>query len=94
MCGIVGAVADRDVAAILMAGLQRLEYRGYDSAGLAVIPQGKAMLQCRRRAGKVKELCDDLANNPLHGHIGLAHTRWATHGVPSQNNAHPHISND
>ena len=56
MCGIVGAVAARDVPAILMAGLQRLEYRGYDSAGLAVIPQGKALLQCRRRAGKVKEM--------------------------------------
>ncbi len=94
MCGIVGAVADRDVPAILLAGLQRLEYRGYDSAGLAVIGQNEATIQYRRRAGKVQELCDDLAAKPVHGNIGIAHTRWATHGVPNESNAHPHLSND
>ncbi|MCZ6457936.1 MAG: glutamine--fructose-6-phosphate transaminase (isomerizing), partial [Gammaproteobacteria bacterium] len=94
MCGIVGAVADRDVPAILLAGLQRLEYRGYDSAGLAVIGQNESTIQYRRRAGKVQELCDDLAAKPVHGNIGIAHTRWATHGVPNESNAHPHLSND
>ena len=93
MCGIVGAVADRDVPGILLAGLQRLEYRGYDSAGLAVIGEQDQQIQCRRRAGKVRELCGDLAKNPLHGRTGIAHTRWATHGVPSERNAHPHVSN-
>ena len=94
MCGIVGAVADRDVPAILLAGLQRLEYRGYDSAGLAVIGQNESVIQYRRRAGKVQELCDDLTAKPVHGNIGIAHTRWATHGVPNESNAHPHLSND
>ncbi len=93
MCGIVGAVADRDVPAILIAGLQRLEYRGYDSAGLAVV-NADGSLACRRRVGKVKELCEDLSVNPLVGTTGIAHTRWATHGVPSELNAHPHMSGD
>ena len=94
MCGIVGAVADREVPAILLAGLQRLEYRGYDSAGLAVIGNNESTIQIRRRVGKVQELCDDLTGKPVHGHIGIAHTRWATHGVPNESNAHPHLSND
>ncbi|TDJ37865.1 MAG: glutamine--fructose-6-phosphate transaminase (isomerizing) [Gammaproteobacteria bacterium] len=94
MCGIVGAVADRNVPPILLEGLKRLEYRGYDSAGLAVLVNGKDKIECRRQVGKVKQLIDDLAANPLRGTIGIAHTRWATHGVPSVNNAHPHISND
>ena len=79
---------------ILLEGLQRLEYRGYDSAGLAVLVNGKNRFECRRQVGKVKQLVDDLAANPVQGKIGIAHTRWATHGVPSVNNAHPHISND
>ncbi len=92
MCGIVGAVAERNVVPILMEGLRRLEYRGYDSAGLAVIENDQ--LERRRRMGKVAELEDELVNRPAHGPIGIAHTRWATHGVPSRANAHPHMSND
>jgi glucosamine--fructose-6-phosphate aminotransferase (isomerizing) len=92
MCGIVGAVAQRDVIGILLEGLKRLEYRGYDSAGLAVIDRKTSALQCVRALGKVKELVDKLASEPIHGKIGIAHTRWATHGVPSERNAHPHIS--
>ena len=93
MCGIVGAVADRNVPPILLEGLQRLEYRGYDSAGLAVIDADNRIVR-RRRVGKVRKLVGDLAKNPVRGRIGIAHTRWATHGVPSQENAHPHASND
>ena len=93
MCGIVGAVADRNVPPILLEGLQRLEYRGYDSAGLAVIDADQELVRCRR-VGKVHELVTELDENPLHGRIGIAHTRWATHGVPSEENAHPHASND
>jgi glucosamine--fructose-6-phosphate aminotransferase (isomerizing) len=94
MCGIVGAVADRNVPPILMAGLQRLEYRGYDSAGIAVVSSANQGLDCRRQVGKVKELADDLRANPCRGQTGIAHTRWATHGSPSVDNAHPHISNE
>jgi glucosamine--fructose-6-phosphate aminotransferase (isomerizing) len=94
MCGIVGAVADRNVPAILLEGLQRLEYRGYDSAGLAVILPSGGGFDCRRKVGKVRQLADDLAARPTSGHIGIAHTRWATHGVPSEANAHPHLSGD
>ena len=94
MCGIVGAVADRNVAMILLEGLQRLEYRGYDSAGMAVIPVGEASFDLRRKVGKVKELAEDLRNKSVLGKIGIAHTRWATHGKPSERNAHPHLSND
>ncbi|QSX37256.1 glutamine--fructose-6-phosphate transaminase (isomerizing) [Shewanella sedimentimangrovi] len=90
MCGIVGAVAQRDVAEILLEGLRRLEYRGYDSAGMAVI--NNAELNRTRRVGKVQELADALAAAPLSGGTGIAHTRWATHGEPSERNAHPHLS--
>jgi glucosamine--fructose-6-phosphate aminotransferase (isomerizing) len=93
MCGIVGAVADRDVVPILIEGLKRLEYRGYDSAGVAVM-NGTRHLQRLRTVGKVQKLCDALVETPTHGHLGIAHTRWATHGVPSERNAHPHISRD
>jgi glucosamine--fructose-6-phosphate aminotransferase (isomerizing) len=93
MCGIVGAVADRNVAPILMEGLQRLEYRGYDSAGIAVLSSDGQQLDCRRQVGKVKQLAEDLRAAPCRGQIGIAHTRWATHGVPNISNAHPHISN-
>jgi glutamine---fructose-6-phosphate transaminase (isomerizing) len=92
MCGIVGAVADREVGPILIAGLQALEYRGYDSAGLAVL-QGQA-LALRRTKGKVRELEQLLVQDPAPARIGIAHTRWATHGIPSTHNAHPHVSSD
>ncbi|TDJ46431.1 MAG: glutamine--fructose-6-phosphate transaminase (isomerizing) [Gammaproteobacteria bacterium] len=92
MCGIVGAVAERNVVPILMEGLRRLEYRGYDSAGVAVIEHGK--LERRRRLGKVAELESALDATPLSSPIGIAHTRWATHGAPSESNAHPHMSGD
>jgi glucosamine--fructose-6-phosphate aminotransferase (isomerizing) len=88
MCGIVGAVAQRNVEKILVDGLKRLEYRGYDSAGIAVIDTNH-QLQRLRSKGKVKELDFALSHSALHGHTGIAHTRWATHGVPSEHNAHP-----
>jgi len=93
MCGIVGAVAQRDVADILVEGLKRLEYRGYDSAGVAIIDQ-KNKLSSIKRVGKVQELADALSSNSLVGGTGIAHTRWATHGIPSEVNAHPHLSNN
>lgn len=91
MCGIVGAVAERNITAILIEGLKRLEYRGYDSAGLAVLTQQGA-LERRRRIGKVSELEGAVAADPLAGQLGIAHTRWATHGAPTEHNAHPHFS--
>ena len=90
MCGIVGAVAKRNVVPILLQGLQRLEYRGYDSAGLVVVNQAK--LERARSTGRVVELTQKSA--AITGHLGIAHTRWATHGVPSERNAHPHMSED
>ena len=93
MCGIVGAVADRDIVPILIEGLRRLEYRGYDSAGVAVL-NGSGHLKRLRTVGKVRKLEDALDADPTHGGLGIAHTRWATHGVPSERNAHPHISRD
>ncbi len=90
MCGIVGAVAERNVVPILMEGLRRLEYRGYDSAGIAVV-EGDRVSRLRR-LGKVQELQNALDERPLRGDIGISHTRWATHGVPSEVNAHPHMS--
>ena len=92
MCGIVGAVAQRDIAEILVEGLRRLEYRGYDSAGVAII-NAQGELQRVRRLGKVQELAAALEAQPLSGGTGIAHTRWATHGEPSEINAHPHVSN-
>src|SRR6202011_764695 len=91
MCGIVCVVAERNAVPILMEGLRRLEYRGYDSAGLAVLT-GSHLLARLRAVGKVKALQDALDAAPIDGHVGIAHTRWATHGVPTQRNAHPHIS--
>lgn len=91
MCGIVGAVAERDVVPILMEGLKRLEYRGYDSAGIAVL-QAANNLQRSRAQGKVAILSDALEKQPISGTTGIAHTRWATHGKPSERNAHPHLA--
>jgi glucosamine--fructose-6-phosphate aminotransferase (isomerizing) len=91
MCGIVAAVAQRDVPEILLEGLRRLEYRGYDSAGIAVV-NGNGDLQPCKHAGKVAVLEQALTVTPVMGATGIAHTRWATHGVPNQENAHPHIS--
>ncbi|MCI8208828.1 glutamine--fructose-6-phosphate aminotransferase [Pseudomonas sp. S25] len=93
MCGIVGAVAERNITAILVEGLKRLEYRGYDSAGVAVFSNA-GVLDRRRRSGKVSELEQALAGEPLLGRLGIAHTRWATHGAPCERNAHPHFSGD
>ncbi|MES2204340.1 MAG: glutamine--fructose-6-phosphate transaminase (isomerizing) [Pseudomonadota bacterium] len=92
MCGIVGATSSRNVTPILVEGLRRLEYRGYDSAGVAILSDEK--LQRCRVMGKVQGLADALQQSPLNGHLGIAHTRWATHGVPSEQNAHPHISHN
>ncbi|MBE9563926.1 MAG: glutamine--fructose-6-phosphate transaminase (isomerizing) [Proteobacteria bacterium] len=92
MCGIVGAVAERNVTPILLEGLRRLEYRGYDSAGIAVLGQDNCINRVRR-VGKVKELSDALEETELKGIVGVAHTRWATHGEPSEKNAHPHMCN-
>ncbi|MBS9780170.1 MAG: hypothetical protein KGV51_06030 [Moraxellaceae bacterium] len=96
MCGIVGAVAERNITNILVAGLQRLEYRGYDSAGVSIIhtKADKAELRRERQVGKVQVLADAIAEKADYftGNIGIAHTRWATHGKPAENNAHPHIS--
>ena len=89
MCGIVGAVAQRDIVPILLEGLKRLEYRGYDSCGVAVHQQG---LKRSRSVARVAELETQVADTQLNGHTGIAHTRWATHGAPATNNAHPHFS--
>jgi glucosamine--fructose-6-phosphate aminotransferase (isomerizing) len=93
MCGIVGAIAERDIVPVLIEGLKRLEYRGYDSAGVAVLGRDR-MIHRVRTVGKVRVLEDALAANPSAGVLGIAHTRWATHGVPSERNAHPHVSRD
>jgi glucosamine--fructose-6-phosphate aminotransferase (isomerizing) len=92
MCGIVGVVAERNSVPILMEGLRRLEYRGYDSAGIAVLDGGRVARL--RTVGKVKILQDAIDAAPISGSVGIAHTRWATHGVPTTHNAHPHISRD
>ena len=93
MCGIVGAAASRQVGAILLEGLQRLEYRGYDSAGMVVVGEG-AEIQRLRCVGKVAALKDAFTARPLAGSLGIAHTRWATHGEPAEKNAHPQVSRD
>lgn len=90
MCGIVGVIANRNITSILLEGLKRLEYRGYDSAGLAVVREGE--LQREREVGKVAQLEAALTQRQLTGALGIAHTRWATQGKPSRHNAHPHLS--
>ena len=89
MCGIVGAIARRNVVPILLEGLKRLEYRGYDSAGIAIV---NGALKRVRSTGRVAELARRAHDEHLDGPLGIAHTRWATHGVPSERNAHPHVS--
>ncbi len=91
MCGIVGGIANRNISPVLLEGLRRLEYRGYDSAGMAVLTNGS--IERVRRQGKVSELDKALEESALDGQLGIAHTRWATHGMPAEYNAHPHISN-
>ena len=93
MCGIVGVVAERNAVPVLMEGLRRLEYRGYDSAGIAVLGSDGHLAR-KRAIGKVKVLQEAIDEAPIAGHVGIAHTRWATHGVPTTRNAHPHVSHD
>lgn len=93
MCGIIGAVSKRDISKILLEGLRRLEYRGYDSAGMAVVTDNNQLKRLRVE-GKVQALADAMRQTKLNSHLGIAHTRWATHGKPSQQNAHPHVSHD
>src|SRR5579864_4735787 len=88
MCGIVGYVGPKPLMPVLMGGLRRLEYRGYDSAGVAVATHGR--VEIRRSAGKLSRLDDVLARDPINGQFGIGHTRWATHGRPTEENAHPH----
>lgn len=92
MCGIIGYIGEKDVDSVITAGLIRLEYRGYDSAGIATIYEGE--IGIRKRVGKIKNLQDSLTTEPLRGHIGIGHTRWATHGEPTETNAHPHTDCD
>src|SRR5256885_15448401 len=92
MCGIVGYVGDKNAVSIIVEGLKRLEYRGYDSAGIAVLQAGK--LEVRRAAGRIKGLEGVLRERPVQGSLGIGHTRWATHGRPSEENAHPHTDCD
>src|SRR4051812_21381110 len=94
MCGIVGYVGDNKSLEVLLGGLKRLEYRGYDSAGVAVLDES-GQIGTRKRAGKLQVLVDDLESRPLgNGSTGIGHTRWATHGGPTDRNAHPHLSAD
>ncbi|HWY64299.1 MAG TPA: hypothetical protein VNX61_03725 [Rhizomicrobium sp.] len=90
MCGIVGIAGTRDVAPIILEALKRLEYRGYDSAGIATLDHGA--IERRRAPGKLNKLGAVLQERPLHGTTGIGHTRWATHGAPTESNAHPHAS--
>jgi glucosamine--fructose-6-phosphate aminotransferase (isomerizing) len=92
MCGIIGYIGERECSHLILEGLRRLEYRGYDSAGIAVISDGD--FDIRRAAGKLDRLATSLAGEPLHGTVGIGHTRWATHGAPTEQNAHPHRAGD
>ena len=92
MCGIIGIVGKEDVAERLVDGLRRLEYRGYDSAGVATVVDGT--IERRRAQGKLLNLVKELASEPLPGTTGIAHTRWATHGAPTTSNAHPHATSE
>ncbi len=92
MCGIVGYIGTRQATEVCLAGLKRLEYRGYDSAGIAVIVDGE--LEVVKVVGKLAALAAELEETPLDGTLGIGHTRWATHGKPSKANSHPHVSGD
>ena len=89
MCGITGYAGKKDAVKVLIKGLSRLEYRGYDSAGVAVLENGE--LNVRKKQGKLQVLVEELKKHPVKGNTGVGHTRWATHGVPSDTNAHPHV---
>jgi glucosamine--fructose-6-phosphate aminotransferase (isomerizing) len=88
MCGIVGYIGNKEVVPVIIDSLRRLEYRGYDSAGIAVVRDG--CVDVRRSAGKLSNLEEAIRLHPLEGHFGIGHTRWATHGRPTEENAHPH----
>src|SRR4051812_18179350 len=90
MCGIVGYIGKREAYPVIVKGLKRLEYRGYDSAGIALIDDG---LKVYKKKGRVADLEENIIGKDLSGNIGIGHTRWATHGEPSDRNAHPHVSN-
>ena len=92
MCGIIGYIGKGEALPVLVEGLKKMEYRGYDSSGVAIIDQGQ--IKVVRASGKIKALEDKLKNYPIKGSIGIAHTRWATHGAPTESNAHPHTSFD
>ena len=92
MCGIIGVIGHSKVSSLLIEGLKRLEYRGYDSAGIATLLNGR--IDRRRSLGKIENLKKLLKKNPIKGNVGIGHTRWATHGIPSRTNAHPHSSGD
>ncbi len=90
MCGIVGYIGRREATEFLVEGLRRLEYRGYDSAGIATL-NGTACFQVAKAVGRIQNLADKLSSTPLEGNLGIGHTRWATHGPPTEANAHPHL---
>src|SRR5574338_1263268 len=92
MCGIVGYIGEQNATPIILSGLKRLEYRGYDSAGLAVLQNSH--IEMRKDAGKLNKLAEMVARSPIEGKVGIGHTRWATHGEPTARNAHPHDSTD
>src|SRR6516165_10171160 len=89
MCGIIGYVGYRQAEPVLLEGLRRLEYRGYDSAGIATLTGSG--LHVRKKAGRIADLAEHVSQRPAPGHVGIGHTRWATHGAPSDRNAHPHV---
>ena len=94
MCGVVGYIGHRDAVPVLLSGLSKLEYRGYDSAGVAVLNEETDTINVRKTKGRIENLQNLLLTSPIQGHLGIGHTRWATHGAPSDVNAHPHSSND
>ena len=94
MCGVVGYIGKNDAVPVLINGLSKLEYRGYDSAGVAVYDSKQDKINICKTKGRIQNLQDKLYMSPLNGKVGIGHTRWATHGVPSDRNAHPHFSDD